>query len=76
MPNLSDYNPPQFVLDAAKSAMERVECNQYSPSKVFQSLVEPSLPDKFTDQIFCAEGPPKIKAGTRCYLLSLVRERP
>ncbi|ERF74234.1 hypothetical protein EPUS_03424 [Endocarpon pusillum Z07020] len=27
------YNPPQFVLDAAKSALDRVECNQYSPTK-------------------------------------------
>ena len=28
------YNPPQFVLDAAKGALDRVECNQYSPTKV------------------------------------------
>lgn len=28
------YNPPDFVLDAAKSAIDRVECNQYSPPKV------------------------------------------
>jgi hypothetical protein len=42
MPKLSDYNPPHFVLDAAKAAMDRVECNQYSPSKVFQVFVEPS----------------------------------
>ncbi|KAK5451387.1 arylformamidase [Exophiala xenobiotica] len=27
------YNPPQFILDAAKSALDRVECNQYSPTK-------------------------------------------
>ncbi|KAB2579208.1 putative aminotransferase [Lasiodiplodia theobromae] len=27
------YNPPQFVLDAAKHALDRVECNQYSPTK-------------------------------------------
>ncbi|RMD40699.1 hypothetical protein DV735_g4423, partial [Chaetothyriales sp. CBS 134920] len=27
------YNPPQFVLDAAKSALDRVDCNQYSPTK-------------------------------------------
>ncbi|GAM86275.1 hypothetical protein ANO11243_042870 [Dothideomycetidae sp. 11243] len=27
------YNPPPFVLDAAKSALDRVECNQYSPTK-------------------------------------------
>jgi len=28
------YNPPQFVIDAAKGALDRVECNQYSPTKV------------------------------------------
>ena len=28
------YNPPQFVVDAAKDALDRVECNQYSPTKV------------------------------------------
>jgi len=27
------YNPPQFILDAAKGALDRVECNQYSPTK-------------------------------------------
>jgi kynurenine aminotransferase len=27
------YNPPQFLIDAAKSALDRVECNQYSPTK-------------------------------------------
>ena len=29
----SGYNPPQFIIDAAKSALDRVECNQYSPTK-------------------------------------------
>lgn len=28
------YNPPQFVLDAAKEALDKVDCNQYSPTKV------------------------------------------
>ncbi|KAK4189873.1 pyridoxal phosphate-dependent transferase [Podospora australis] len=27
------YNPPDFILAAAKSALDRVECNQYSPTK-------------------------------------------
>ncbi|CAM1510464.1 Fc.00g007990.m01.CDS01 [Cosmosporella sp. VM-42] len=27
------YNPPKFILDAAKDALDRVECNQYSPTK-------------------------------------------
>ena len=27
------YNPPQFVLDAAKQVLDRVDCNQYSPTK-------------------------------------------
>jgi len=27
------YNPPQFIIDGAKNALDRVECNQYSPTK-------------------------------------------
>ncbi|KAG9256299.1 pyridoxal phosphate-dependent transferase [Emericellopsis atlantica] len=27
------YNPPKFILNAAKEALDRVECNQYSPTK-------------------------------------------
>jgi kynurenine aminotransferase len=27
------YNPPQFVIDAAKSCLDRVDCNQYAPTK-------------------------------------------
>lgn len=27
------YNPPPFIVNAAKSALDRVECNQYSPTK-------------------------------------------
>lgn len=27
------YNPPPFILDAAKKALDRVECNQYSPTR-------------------------------------------
>ena len=29
----SGYNPPKFVTDAAKEALDKVECNQYSPTK-------------------------------------------
>ena len=32
------YNPPQFVIQAAKDALDRVECNQYSPTKVYLYL--------------------------------------
>lgn len=32
---ISGYNPPKFALDAAKEALDRVECNQYSPTKVY-----------------------------------------
>ena len=32
------YNPPPFVIDAAKHALDRVECNQYSPTKVAYSF--------------------------------------
>lgn len=28
------YNPPAFVIDAAKQALDKVDCNQYSPTKV------------------------------------------
>lgn len=27
------YNPPQFAIDAAKDALNRVDCNQYAPTK-------------------------------------------
>src|SRR5436190_14311165 len=27
------YNPPQFVIDAAKQALDKVDCNQYSPTR-------------------------------------------
>jgi DNA-binding transcriptional MocR family regulator len=27
------YNPPDFILKAAKSALDRVDCNQYSPTR-------------------------------------------
>ncbi|KAK1778129.1 pyridoxal phosphate-dependent transferase [Copromyces sp. CBS 386.78] len=27
------YNPPEFILNAAKKALDRVECNQYSPTR-------------------------------------------
>lgn len=30
----SDYNPPDFVLNAAKEALDHVDCNQYPPTKV------------------------------------------
>lgn len=34
MKTYSGYNPPKFVTDAAKEALDKVECNQYSPTKV------------------------------------------
>jgi aspartate/methionine/tyrosine aminotransferase len=36
----SGYNPPQYVIDAAKEALDKIECNQYSPTKVCRILVE------------------------------------
>ncbi len=27
------YNPPQFILNAAKQALDQVDCNQYSHTK-------------------------------------------
>jgi hypothetical protein len=39
------YNPPDFVLDAAREALGKVECNQYSPTKVGRTgLVLASFP--------------------------------
>lgn len=32
------YNPPKFITDAAKSALDKVECNQYSPTTGRPSL--------------------------------------
>ncbi|KAJ4219853.1 arylformamidase [Fusarium solani] len=32
------YNPPEFILNAAKNALDRVDANQYSPAKGRQSL--------------------------------------
>lgn len=37
---LSGYNPPKYVTDAAKEALDKVECNQYSPTKVNPSSSE------------------------------------
>ena len=34
----SGYNPPDFVLKAAKESLDRVDCNQYAPTKVTQRL--------------------------------------
>lgn len=30
----SGYNPPDFVLNAAKECLDRVDCNQCAPTKV------------------------------------------
>ena len=27
------YNPPDFIINAAKDALSRVDCNQYAPTK-------------------------------------------
>lgn len=27
------YNPPPFIINAAKQALDKVDCNQYSPTK-------------------------------------------
>lgn len=35
----SGYNPPQFVIDAAKSVFDRVDCNQYAPTKASSNPV-------------------------------------
>lgn len=61
----SGYNPPQFALDAAKEALDKVECNQYSPTKVwtqsssfqepiFSGMESPCLPST-------PQGRPRLK---------------
>lgn len=42
----SGYNPPKYVTDAAKDALNRVECNQYSPTKVWKFLDAVTCPAK------------------------------
>lgn len=39
----SGYNPPKYVLDAAKEALDRVDCNQYAPTKVITSIFNAEL---------------------------------
>jgi len=59
----SGYNPPQFAIDAAKEALDRVECNQYSPTKVWTwslglAWVWTSL---LTEKNFALQGRPRLK---------------
>ena len=39
------YNPPTFAIQAAKDALDRVDCNQYSPTKV-DILLHSPLPNR------------------------------
>lgn len=32
------YNPPKFITDAAKASLDKVDCNQYSPTTGRPSL--------------------------------------
>ena len=41
------YNPPAFITNAAKAALDRVECNQYSPTTGRPSLKK-ALADAYT----------------------------
>lgn len=43
MISYSGYNPPQYILDAAKEALNRVDCNQYAPTKVITSVSHAEL---------------------------------
>jgi hypothetical protein len=42
------YNPPPFVIDAAKKALDQVDCNQYSPTKV--GLLNEAEDVRFSDK--------------------------
>lgn len=65
---VSGYNPPKFVTDAAKAALDRVECNQYSPTKVQQQAFESGLA---TDGRL---GTAKAKEGSGGCILSFLRQ--
>lgn len=54
----SGYNPPKYVLDAAKEALNRVDCNQYAPTKVFSSV---ELPLGGNELTATAQGRPRLK---------------
>jgi kynurenine aminotransferase len=41
------YNPPDFIIKAAKDALDRVECNQYSPTKGRPRLKQ-AIADSYT----------------------------
>lgn len=43
----SGYNPPQFVLNAAKKALDQVGCNQYSPTRGRPRLLQ-ALSDAYS----------------------------
>ena len=38
----SGYNPPRFLIDAAQEALTKVDCNQYSPTRVTASPTRPT----------------------------------
>lgn len=63
------YNPPQFVLNAAKKALDQVDCNQYSPTKVWR----PSYFWPYRIRLIEDLGSTTIKKGTGRCVLTLFR---
>lgn len=57
------YNPPKFVTDAAKQALDKVDCNQYSPTKVraINSLFLSPGPLAQIPDYTCVQGRPRLK---------------
>jgi kynurenine aminotransferase len=64
------YNPPQFCIDAAKEALDKVECNQYSPTKVRPRALLRAC------RAYERIGTTAPEEGHRRCLLSLLRQDP
>ena len=65
---------PDFVLNAAKDALNRVECNQYSPTKVPLSTRFRNCNLILTKD--CSLGASKIKEGNRRRIPTILRLPP
>lgn len=56
----SGYNPPDFVLKAAKEVLDRVDCNQYAPTKVTKTsgmqLAMPTTITKYNIYVHSKDG--------------------
>lgn len=42
------YNPPEYILDAVKDCLHKVDCNQYAPPKVGLHRTQSGLPKRLS----------------------------